>query len=80
MFEPMTRYYFHTIQGLQTFRDMVGIELADEATAWSEATRACGEMIAAIDGTLPVGSDWIMEIEDNFGPLFRIRFGGERLR
>lgn len=60
--------------------DTEGVDLADRAAAWAEATRACGEMIKDMDGGLPLGSEWKMEVADEAGPIFEFRFGARECR
>lgn len=73
----MPRYFFHVHHdGVQ--QDEAGLELPDRAAAWEEATRACGEMIRDLDGTLHVGSDWTMLVADgDDNTLFTIHFGAQ---
>jgi hypothetical protein len=37
-------------------------------------------MIAELDGALPLGGEWRMEVSDENGPLFIITFAAARLR
>lgn len=74
------RYFFHVCHENPTLDDTIGTDLLDDATAWEEATRACGTMIEEIDGHLFVGTDWKMKVHDEAGPLFEITFGAKRLR
>ena len=74
---PMPRYFFHVTHREPRVDDTVGVVLADRKAAWIEATTACGEMIRDIDGQLAVGTDWLMEVSDEEGPVFRIRFAAE---
>ena len=73
------RYFFHVKHDRPRVDDAEGVDLPDEKAAWEQATRTCGEMIKEIDGSLPLGTDWRMEVHDEAGPLFRIHFGAERL-
>jgi hypothetical protein len=44
-----------------------GLELADNAAAWEEATTACGEKLREMDGSLRPGGGWKMEVTNSQG-------------
>ena len=55
-----------------------GLELADNAAAWEEATTACGEKLRELDGSLRPGDGWNMEVTDANGKaIFALRFTTE---
>jgi hypothetical protein len=59
-------------------RDSDGLTFLDHQAAWEEATMACGEMIRTIDGPLPPGASWRMEVIDETGKLiYRLRLVAE---
>lgn len=68
----MPRYHFHIVHD-KFHRDHDGMELPDKNAAWEEATKATGEIIKDIDGSLIPGHDWRMEITDEFAnPIWEI--------
>ncbi len=72
----MPRYHFHIHDGVSE-PDLEGLELPSKHAAWSEAVRACGEMLKDIDGQLPAGREWMMEVTDGRGQtVFTLRFVG----
>ena len=74
------KYFFHITHNEPRVDDIEGVELTGEKAAWDEATKACGEMIRDIDGSLHMGSDWKMDVDDEDGPLFTVHFGAESRR
>jgi hypothetical protein len=57
-----------------------GLELANNDSAWEEATTACGEKLREIDGSLRPGGGWKMEVTDAGGKaIFALRFTTESL-
>jgi hypothetical protein len=55
-----------------------GLELADNDSAWEEATIACGEKLREIDGSLRPGDGWKMEVTDAGGKaIFALKFTTE---
>ena len=55
-----------------------GLELADNDAAREEATTACGENLREMDGLLPPGDGWRMEVTDGNGKaIFALRFTTE---
>jgi hypothetical protein len=57
-----------------------GLELANNDSAWEEATTACGEKLREIDGSLRPGGGWKMEVTDGGGKaIFALRFTTESL-
>ncbi|WEX10584.1 hypothetical protein [Chelativorans sp. AA-79] len=76
----MPRYFFHVAGECARTAANSDIELPDPNAAWSEAITTCGEMIKDLDGTLPIGTDWKMEVADDDGPIFVISVRSARLR
>jgi hypothetical protein len=68
------RFYFHITHDTPRVNDTVGVDLPNLKAAWDEATKACGEIIRDVDGDLVNGEDWIMDVHDEAGPVFTIRF------
>jgi len=75
----MPRYFFN-VAHQSNQRDDEGTELADDAAAWSEATRTCGEMIREMDGKMVADTPWIMEVSDEGGTVFTLTFYAHRWR
>jgi hypothetical protein len=70
----MPRYFFHVHDGADQ-PDPTGTEFADFKAARGEAVRACGEMLRDIDGDLPIGSEWRMDVADETGrTILTLRF------
>jgi hypothetical protein len=42
----------------------ISLELPDMNAAWEEATEATGEIIKELDGSLEVGTEWSIQIQD----------------
>lgn len=76
----MARYFFHVTHGADIDHDRDGVDLVNRAAAWEQATQACSEMMAEIDGDLAIGTDWRMVVDDEDGPLFVVHFGADKLR
>jgi hypothetical protein len=56
------------------------LELVDNASAWEEATTACGEKLREMDGSLRPGDGWKMEVTDADGKaIFALKFSTEIL-
>ena len=71
----MPLYHFKFMRNGEASPRTDGLELADPATAWEEATTAFGEMIRSVDGDLKPGSDWHMDVTDAAGNMvYRLRF------
>lgn len=62
----MPLYFFQITKNGKTVRPEESLELSDMKAAWEEATTACGEMIKELDGSLEAGTDWNIEIQDEF--------------
>jgi hypothetical protein len=62
----MPLYFFHTRNG-GDYADDVGTELADDATARSEAIVAAGAVIKDLAGDFWAGQDWSMRVESETG-------------
>jgi hypothetical protein len=58
----MARYYFNIRHGNDLFEDDHGSEHVTQHDAWSEAVRACGEMLRDLNGKLQVGQEWRLEV------------------
>ena len=56
------------------------VDLPDDKAAWEQATTACGEILVELDGDLPEGSEWSMEVSDAEGAIFLLTFGARRVR
>ena len=67
----MPLYFFEITKNGKTARPDEALELFDMDAAWEEATTACGEMIKDIDGDLQTGTDWKIEIQDEFRNTMR---------
>jgi hypothetical protein len=72
----MPLYFFRIAYGVGTTRlARDGVELADDRSAWEEATTACGEMLRDLDGALKPGSEWRMEVTRGSGEVvYRLTF------
>jgi hypothetical protein len=67
----MPRYFF-TVGSEEP--DDVGVELADDKAARSEAIRAAGEILREIDGALDA-PEWFMRVTDEAGSyVLELRF------
>lgn len=76
----MPRYFFH-VHHEHRQPDHEGVELSGDKEAWSQATRACGEMMRDLDGAFEAGPEWRLEVVDETGrPVFTIHFSAERFR
>jgi hypothetical protein len=74
---PLYFFNFSSAPGPRPFKNE-GLELADNAAAWEEATTACGEKLREIDGSLKPGDGWKMEVTDPNGKaIFTLRFTTE---
>ena len=76
----MPRYSFRVSHRHPNLISDEALELPNDEAAWKEATTACREMLTDLDGSLHEGSNWLMEVSDDSGPLFRLSFGAEKLR
>lgn len=70
----MPRYFFHVTQDDPQKTDTVGLLLPDRKAAWAEAIAAWGDMLKDLDGNLSIDNEWKMEVQDEEGPVFSIRF------
>jgi hypothetical protein len=76
----MPRYYFRIAHGNYSGTSDVGFDLVDEAEAWKEMTKVCGDLVSGITRALKPSSDWQMELlDDGKKPLFRIRLLAEKV-
>ena len=70
----MPRYFFHVHDGTDR-PDSRGSVLPDFKSAHAEAIMTCGEMLRDIDGDLPIGSEWRMDVADETGrTILSLRF------
>lgn len=76
----MPKYFFNVYSGPNAFRDEVGEELPDRHAAWREATSSAGESLKDLDGRLKPGTEWRMEVLDEFGNcLYRLTVHGAKV-
>jgi hypothetical protein len=74
--QRLPRFHFHIHDGVDR-PDPEGTEFPDLHAAWSEAVRACGEMLREIDGELDRNTEWRMDVTDEAGQaLLTLRFTG----
>jgi hypothetical protein len=66
-FRAMPKYFFNVYNGTHHHIDDVGEELPDRIAAWHEATTSAGQSLKDLDGKLLPGSEWRMEVLDEFG-------------
>jgi uncharacterized protein DUF6894 len=59
----MPRYFFNIYHERNDFDD-VGEDLPDRNVAWRLAIRTAGQLLQDIDGRLPPGKEWRMEVTD----------------
>ena len=73
----MPRYFFNVYH--ERFDpDEVGEELPDRQAAWDEATKTAGQILQDLNGRFEPGSDWRMEVTDEFAnPLYLIRISAK---
>jgi hypothetical protein len=68
------RFHFKTAHGTESHDDPEGMELKDLRAAWKEATRATGEILKLIDGSLEPEREWRMDVTNDAGEaLFSLR-------
>jgi hypothetical protein len=68
----MPRYFFN-VRNLPPARDDIGEELPNDHAAWREATRFTAEIFKDVDGNLPPGSQWGLDvIDENNRAVFQI--------
>jgi hypothetical protein len=76
----MPRYFLRIAQGKYSGTSDVAFDLPDDAAAWKEMTKVCGDLIGGVLWDLKPNSDWHMELLDEAKkPLFRIRLVAEHL-
>jgi hypothetical protein len=67
-------FHFKTSHGTVSHDDPEGMELKDLRAAWKEATRATGEILKLIDGSLEPDREWRMDVTNDTGQaLFSLR-------
>jgi hypothetical protein len=77
----MPLYYFHIFKNGEHRSDSDGLDLADDAEAWEEATSSCGEIIRTLDGKMLPGWEWRMDVTNSAGKLIhRMRFIAESFK
>jgi hypothetical protein len=69
----MPRYYFELISA-QPYCDAEGLELADDAAAWTEAKRFARD----IESNLEPGQTWRLEVGRGSRPLFLLTIASRR--
>jgi hypothetical protein len=76
----MPLYYFEIAHGKYSGASDGPFDFKDDATAWQEMTKVCGDFVGDICRELKKGSDWNMELLDkNKKPLFRVRLVADNL-
>jgi hypothetical protein len=76
----MPRYFFN-VMGAHASVDDEGEQLADDETAWREATIIAGELFKNIDGRFRPGQSWSLEVADeNKKPIYFIRINAETMK
>jgi hypothetical protein len=74
----MPVYYFIIKHGSEVIKPPSGLRLPDIRAAWEEATTATGEILRDLDGSLEVGTEWSIQIQDETGkPLRTIKLVSE---
>jgi hypothetical protein len=69
----MPLYRFNTRYGAEVTQSG-GVSLDSTRHAWQEATRAAGEILRDLDGSLEPHREWRMDVSDNDGnALFSLR-------
>jgi hypothetical protein len=58
------RFHFKTVHGTESHDDPEGMELKDLRAAWKEATKATGEILKQIDGSLEPEREWRMDVHE----------------
>lgn len=76
----MPHYYFRIANGKYSETFDVAFDLPDDAAAWQEMTKVCGDLVGGACRRLEQGSDWHLELLDEAKkPLFTIRLVAETL-
>jgi hypothetical protein len=74
----LSQYFFHIQTG--QFAGESEINLPDDATAWAELRKVCGDLVGSITRKLNQNTDWQMEIlDESKKPVFRISVVAETL-
>ena len=74
----MSQYFFHIQAG--QFAGESEIDLPDDAAAWAELRKVCGDFVGGITRNLNQNTDWQMEILDaSKKPVYRISVVAETL-
>ena len=63
----MPRFHFKTTHGTDSHDDPEGMELKDLRAAWKEATRATGEILKDVDGSLEPEREWRIDVTNDAG-------------
>lgn len=73
----MAKFSFR-VSGSATQPDVENLELADRGVAWTEAARACADMLADSTERLEPGSHWELQVLDDADQVFGVfRFSAE---
>ncbi len=76
----MPRYYFRIAHATYSEASNVAFDAADDAAAWQEMTRVCGDLVGGVCRTLEQGCDWHLDLlNEAERPLFRIRLAAENV-
>jgi hypothetical protein len=76
---PVMPKYFFNVYHDEILIDDEGEELPDKHAAWKEATVTTGQMIQNLNGRLMPGTEWRLEITDEFAnPLYVIHIIAEQ--
>lgn len=67
----MPLYFFIVTQGDNSSLDEEGLEFTDLDAAWEEATKAGGQWLRDLDGSLKVGDLWSIQVLDESKKLLR---------
>jgi len=74
----MPLYRFIIKNGDGVAQSQSKLSLPNMEAAWEEATMATGEIIRDLDGSLPIGAEWSIQIQDEAGkPLRTIKLISE---
>jgi hypothetical protein len=75
-----SRYFFRITRNGTSMDHSDGLEFADRAAAWQEASTSAGEIIREMDGKIEPGCHWQMEVSDHSGqPIYRFTFTAEEV-
>ena len=60
----MPRYFFTITHGDQSSDREQPMDYVDDAAAWSQAVRYCGEILRDVDGHLTPNVEWRMDVNN----------------